>query len=633
MSSLPTNLWMLCPDCGREICEIVSIFLSFNSTPMVKLRCKCTPYQVTNITLKDYIKSLNNAPFNNIHCISHPQIQECTDFCVECKHWLCSQCVKTHERGHIKYHSDSTISGYCLLHNSKLKFHCEICDIDLCELCDHNKEHQLVNLKELYEETYKSIGFKNNEDIVSFYSQKEEDIKKYKDEKIGYLDQTIHMIEKVKGDIEKEYQNLVEKNKYLCEVMKIAYSNFFLAKDKPNYYIIKNINLFQYWKYFKKENMFLNDKKSFDNAKIHKVINTNDNLVNSLISNIKTEISLQFSNELILSISQDKTSKSISHFDSTFFSRILSIQYNPKKTFYKKCELTLKSHNSIYDIIELSDGNLASCSSDNTIKIWSLSSEQCLYTLLGHKSTVWSLCQLFDGRLVSCSDDMTIKIWSLKTMLPEVNLVGHQDPIHTVIQLHNGKLASGSSDRTIKIWDIETKNCIATITRHTERVYRLLEIKPNIIVSSSYDKNIKVWDITNLSEGEDNINYCVRTLTGHRSYVWSIAKIRGYKGDFSNNNIIASGSTDTKIKIWNIEQEECLFTLEGHAFTVIALIQGNNGNLISGSYDKNIKIWDLNERVCVSTLIDHNNAVWALRQLRNGKLVSASWDTTIKVWD
>ena len=168
MSSLPTNLWMLCPDCGREICEIVSIFLSFNSTPMVKLRCKCTPYQVTNITLKDYIKSLNNAPFNNIHCISHPQIQECTDFCVECKHWLCSQCVKTHERGHIKYHSDSTISGYCLLHNSKLKFHCEICDIDLCELCDHNKEHQLVNLKELYEETYKSIGFKNNEEKEMF---------------------------------------------------------------------------------------------------------------------------------------------------------------------------------------------------------------------------------------------------------------------------------------------------------------------------------------------------------------------------------------------------------------------------------------------------------------------------------
>ena len=115
------------------------------------------------------------------------------------------------------------------------------------------------------------------------------------------------------------------------------------------------------------------------------------------------------------------------------------------------------------------------------------------------------------------------------------------------------------------------------------------------------------------------------------SFVWGLTKI--YDKNYRNENLIASGSTDQTIKIWNTKNGENLYTLNGHSFTVISLIQSNNGNLISGSYDNTIKIWNLENKICVSTLYGHNNAVWDLIQLKNGKLISASWDKTIKIWE
>ena len=82
-----------------------------------------------------------------------------------------------------------------------------------------------------------------------------------------------------------------------------------------------------------------------------------------------------------------------------------------------------------------------------------------------------------------------------------------------------------------------------------------------------------------------------------------------------------------------MENGNNLYTLNGHCFTVISIIQSSNGNLISGSYDNTIKIWSLENKMCITTLHGHNNAVWDLTQLKNGKLVTGSWDKTIKIWE
>jgi WD40 repeat protein len=58
---------------------------------------------------------------------------------------------------------------------------------------------------------------------------------------------------------------------------------------------------------------------------------------------------------------------------------------------------------------------IASASYDNSIKFWQQGNDDewaCIDTLTGHTSTVWDIRFTNDGRfLASCSDDQTIKIW------------------------------------------------------------------------------------------------------------------------------------------------------------------------------------------------------------------------------
>ena len=72
----------------------------------------------------------------------------------------------------------------------------------------------------------------------------------------------------------------------------------------------------------------------------------------------------------------------------------------------------------MYKVIKLSNGNLASCSYDKSIKIWKGEKPySCIATLASdNKNTnIDSILELNNGKLISnsCSDD-TVTFWDLK---------------------------------------------------------------------------------------------------------------------------------------------------------------------------------------------------------------------------
>ena len=96
--------------------------------------------------------------------------------------------------------------------------------------------------------------------------------------------------------------------------------------------------------------------------------------------------------------------------------------------------------------------------------------------------------------------------------------------------------------------------------------------------------NLLSISIYNLLKAQVSLFECIKTLTGHTNSVYSIIQL--------NNGMIASGSSDKTIRIWDPNQDyKCIKTLTGHTSYVISITQLNNGMIASGSGDKTIRIW------------------------------------------
>eukprot|EP01027_Heterolobosea_sp_BB2_P004535 GEZU01006942.1.p1 GENE.GEZU01006942.1~~GEZU01006942.1.p1 ORF type:complete len:480 (+),score=104.19 GEZU01006942.1:44-1441(+) len=154
------------------------------------------------------------------------------------------------------------------------------------------------------------------------------------------------------------------------------------------------------------------------------------------------------------------------------------------------------------------------------------------------------------------------------------------------------------------------------LTEHTG-VINCLQFDQKIIASGSDDFTIKIW---NRETGKE-----IKTLMSHKDYVASL--------QFKQNTLI-SGSGDKSIKIWDIEKGRCLDTLHGHMGIVYCLRYDQpRHRIISGSLDKTVKIWDASTSQCLDTLIGHEHYVNDLIQYDRNTVITASEDKTIKLWD
>jgi F-box and WD-40 domain protein MET30 len=157
--------------------------------------------------------------------------------------------------------------------------------------------------------------------------------------------------------------------------------------------------------------------------------------------------------------------------------------------------------------------------------------------------------------------------------------------------------------------------CTTKIFRgHTNGVM-CLQFDDNILATGSYDSTIKIWDI---ETGEE-----IRTLHGHTSGIRAL--------QFDDMKLI-SGSLDMTLKVWNWRTGECISTFQGHTGGVITLHFDSN-ILASGSVDKTIKIWNFEDKstFCLKGHKDWVNAVKLDSASRT--VFSASDDCTVRLWD
>jgi WD40 repeat protein len=141
-----------------------------------------------------------------------------------------------------------------------------------------------------------------------------------------------------------------------------------------------------------------------------------------------------------------------------------------------------------------------------------------------------------------------------------------------------------------------------------------------ILASGSKDCTIKLWEVSTERE--------ISTLKGHRKYINSVA--------FSpDGKILASGSKDKTIKLWDVRTGREITTLWEHSYGVSSVAFSPDGKtLASSGGDKTIKLWDVRTGQKISTLNGHLSFVSSVAFTPDGKtLASSGGDKTIKLWD
>jgi WD40 repeat protein/transcriptional regulator with XRE-family HTH domain len=276
---------------------------------------------------------------------------------------------------------------------------------------------------------------------------------------------------------------------------------------------------------------------------------------------------------------------------------------------------------------------LASSGTDSSVRLWNVQTGQCLQVFTGHTACVRSVSFSPDGQqLASASEDTTVRLWNLQGCCLHV-LQGHTQSVFSVHFAPDQKtLVSSSNDTEVRIWDVRDGTCLRTLQGHTSGV-RCVRYSPDgqLIASGCHDGSIRLWSAHRsnhpLSKPSSSINPSPRILQGHTDWVWDIA--------FSpDGRWLASAGRDGSLRVWSIQDGQCIHRLDGHKLDILALaISVDNQWLVSAGQDNTVRLWHLPSGQSIKTLRGYANGIHSLSLSPDDQLLASSrQDGTIQVW-
>jgi WD40 repeat protein len=232
------------------------------------------------------------------------------------------------------------------------------------------------------------------------------------------------------------------------------------------------------------------------------------------------------------------------------------------------------------------DPRLASVSRDRTLKLWDLTDERCLHSVIAH-------------------DAAALAVLFVRPSAAPVSVVAPHAGVPTLV--------TGAADKSVKLWDHELCE-LATLRGHTGWVWALAQLGETLIASASEDGTVRLWELARA--------VCRSVLPGRvplRTLACS-----------ADGRVLVTGDLAGYLSVWSdlTVQPRIVLRFAAHSAAVRRVRFMDRHTLLSAGEDRRVRCWSLADGLLLAQHT-HDNFVTDVLPIGDDRYLSCSYDSTI----
>jgi COMPASS component SWD3 len=212
----------------------------------------------------------------------------------------------------------------------------------------------------------------------------------------------------------------------------------------------------------------------------------------------------------------------------------------------------------------------------------------------GHENHVFSVDYSPRANVVATgSSDETVRLWDVRSQELIRVLPAHSDPVTSVCFSPDGStLASCSYDGLCRLWDVASGECLMTLVDDASPAVASARFSPNgrYLLLGTLDSRLRLWDVAR--------DACIRTFTGHTAAKFCAAAAflpAPASAPDGAAAYVAAGSEDGALLLWDVQTAAVRQRIDAaHAAVVLSVDAHPFRDMLASTAhdaDTKVKVW------------------------------------------